>query len=325
MAGGNLELISTCGKIAASTPVAETSVQTCSTGGPQAVLEPPVSATNDLVFYRDGDTKIRSLTVTGQTSDATTVPGGPTTVSFFSVSPDDRRIAVLVEDLSPASTINLRLYVEDLRGGGHHSDIYSTTLPKSSGATLWPVGWHQGLLVLAVMTACSSDPIGLSPVAWHLVDPNTADRKVSIDSVSCVPGFGLGVLGRWPSTAGVICRNHAGTCLYAWTGTQLACYSIYPFNQGEFSELSPSGGWIFIAGDRELCGSPTMQGRPATCVWAPNPQGGAGVDASDYLACLWIDDDHILAPNAVISSLSSATVIPLPKTGVCVGHYPGGL
>src|SRR4029077_1275286 len=81
-----------------------------------AVLQPPVSATDDKVFYRDGNTVIRYLTPDGQTGIATTVPGGPSKVSFFSVSPDDQRIAVVVEDLSPATTINLTLYVEDLMG-----------------------------------------------------------------------------------------------------------------------------------------------------------------------------------------------------------------
>jgi hypothetical protein len=50
-----------------------------------AVLAPPVSASNSKVYFRDGDTKIRFLTSDGNVGDATTVPGGATTVSFFSV------------------------------------------------------------------------------------------------------------------------------------------------------------------------------------------------------------------------------------------------
>ena len=94
-------MITPAGTIAAHAKVAAPSVHTCGQGT-GAVLQPPVSASDDKVYYRDGNTKIKFLTPDGQTGDVTTVPGGATTVSFFSVSPDDQRIAVMVEDLSPA-------------------------------------------------------------------------------------------------------------------------------------------------------------------------------------------------------------------------------
>src|SRR5437899_4367529 len=147
IANGNLEVIDTCGRVSASTSIAASSVGACSPGL-MAKLRPPVSATRDKVYFRDGDTKIRSLGLDGKTSDVTTVPGGPSTVSFFSVSPDDQRIAVLVEDFSPVNSINLRLYVEDLWDGAHHADIYTSTVSKSGGTTLWPMGWHRGLLTI---------------------------------------------------------------------------------------------------------------------------------------------------------------------------------
>ena len=152
---GKLEMIGSTGCQGPKSSIAPSSVQMCADGLP-AVLAPPVSASNDKVYFRDGDTKIRFMTPDGRTGDVTKVPGGPATVSFFSVSPDDQRIAVLVEDLSPAQSIGLRLYVEDL-GGGHHSDIYVSTIPKGlGGLSLWPMGWHQGNLVLAAVYACSA-------------------------------------------------------------------------------------------------------------------------------------------------------------------------
>jgi hypothetical protein len=144
MVAGQLQVIDTCAQVKTSVPLAASSVQACSPGGTKANLAPPVSATSDRIFYRDGDTKIRYLTPDGHSADVTTVPGSATSVSFFSVSPDDQHIAVLVEDVSPATTIGLRLYVEDLQGGGHHADIYSTTIEKS-GNTLWPMAWYGGL------------------------------------------------------------------------------------------------------------------------------------------------------------------------------------
>src|SRR5712692_9853613 len=140
---GRLEMIGPTGCIRASAGVNAPSVRTCADGLP-ALLAPPVSASNTRVYFRDGDTRIRSLKDDQQIADVTTVPGSTTTLSFFSVSPDDQRIAVVVEDLAPAETIGLRLYVEDLAGGGHHADIYASTIPKGGGLTLWPMGSAPG-------------------------------------------------------------------------------------------------------------------------------------------------------------------------------------
>ena len=191
---GLLEIINTCGLVVMSTPLGAASVQNCAAGSPNAFQTPaslqvPVSASADRVYYRDGDTRIRWLTPNGQTGDAATVPGGPATISFFSVSPDDQRIAVVVADFSPASTINQRLYVEDLSGGGHHVDLYTTSTPKGGdGSILWPMGWHQGRLVVAVLPACGYPQESLSPSAWHVVDASTGNRLVAITS-TCGDGI----------------------------------------------------------------------------------------------------------------------------------------
>src|SRR6266849_8444776 len=97
-------MITPDGLVGPTASIAPPTLQTC-TVGLNAWLETPVSATSDNVFYRDGDTKIRYLTPAGETGDATTVPGSATTISFFSVSPDDQRIAVLVEDFSQSTFI----------------------------------------------------------------------------------------------------------------------------------------------------------------------------------------------------------------------------
>ena len=82
------------------------SVPSC-VNGPQAVVPPPVSASDDKVYYRDGDTQIRFIAPDGTSGAVTSVPGGTARVSFFSVTPDDRRIAVLAEDFTPATMIEL--------------------------------------------------------------------------------------------------------------------------------------------------------------------------------------------------------------------------
>jgi hypothetical protein len=52
-----------------------------------------------------------------------------------------------------------------------------------------------------------------------------------------------------------------------------------------------------------------------------------------HSACLWIDEAHLLAPDAVIQFPAetpgnvqvSATATPLAQAGVCAGRFPGGL
>jgi hypothetical protein len=311
LSAGSLELVAPNGAVGPTATVAAPSAQSCGQGA-AAVVQPPVSASADKVYFRDGDTKIRFVTPSGQTGEATTVPGSATLVSFFSVSPDDQRIAVVVEDLSAASTISLRLYVEDLSGGGHHADIYSTTTPKDKNpTTLWPMGWHQGLLVLALVTACTFEPAGLSPSEWHVSDAVTAARQVTIGG-NCI-------LSYWPSPAGVACVDN-GTNLqataYDWSGKVTA--SIPVTSSDYQSGLSPSGAHVFFATGQGI-GAPA----PATRVFTVGA-GPAGGTVAGHSACLFIDESHLLAPDAVIASPSGA-VTPLPASGICAGRFPGGL
>ena len=174
-------------------------------------------------------------------ADVTTVPGGPTTISFFSVSPDDQRIAVLVEDFSSASSIGQRLYVEDLHGGGHHTDIYTATTPKA-GTTLWPMGWHQGALVLAVLPACTFEPAGLTPLEWHVANASSATRMATIKATNCI-------LSYWPSAAGVGCTDTNGvTTLYDWTAKVLSVTGPGSTGSGySLSSVSPAGQSVLFA------------------------------------------------------------------------------
>jgi hypothetical protein len=312
-------MITPAGTIAAHAKVAAPSVNTCG-NNTAAVLQPPVSASDNKVYYRDGNTKIKFLTSDGQTGDVTTVPGGATTVSFFSVSPDDQRIAVLVEDLSLASTIKLSLYVEDLIGHTNHSVIYTNTVPKlkGNGTTLWPMGWHNGLLVLAVVAPCTFEPAGLTPIEWHVANAATAVRVAKIGN-PCFPS-------NWPSPAGVACidtaKLQAGR--YDWSGNLTGGATA---QNSEFqSGLSPSGRSIFLTPGAGIGAPP-----PATRIVVLGSGGGSS--ATGHNACLWIDEDHLLAPDAVIafpsSTATSATVVStvtaLPASGECAGRFPGGL
>ena len=308
-------MITPSGTIGAHVAVAAPSVHTCGQGT-GAVLQPPVSASSTRVYVRDGDTKIRYVTPDGQTGDATTVPGGPSKVSFFSVSPDDQRIAVLVEDLSPSTSISLTLYVEDLTGKANHAVIFTSSAPKlKNGTTLWPMGWHQGQLVLAVFPPCTFEPAGLAPTEWHVSNATTAVRVATIGKNKCVPSY-------WPSPAGVACidvTKHQAS-IYDWAGKVGLGVST---TADDFqSGLSPSGQSVFFTPGLGI-GTPP----PATRIVTLGSGRTAG--ASGHEACLWIDESHLLAPDAVITLSPAASVPPsvtaLPASGVCAGRFPGDL
>jgi hypothetical protein len=284
-----------------------------------------VSASNQRVYFRDGPTKIRYLAPDGSTGDVTTVPGGAAAVSYFSVSPDDQRIAVTVRDLSSSGDINLRLYVEDLAGGGNHADIFMRTTPNREGGTVfWPIGWHQNSLVLANAPACALQQMP-SLVAFHVADANTALRSVSIEAANCTlnylpPPIGARCidttncsLSWFPSPVGAMCVSvdNRFAKLFDWTGVLRRGTPTQPADR--VAGMSPSGQSLFL-------GTGTGPGAPPPATRFV--LGSEDVTVSGHAACLWIDDKSLLAPDAVIAFPSGA-VTKLPAAGTCAGRFPG--
>src|SRR6266446_6119073 len=320
--GRRLEMITPDGRVGASAPIGLPALQTC-IPGLRASLQPPVSATSDRIYYRDGDTKIRYLTPTGESGDATTVPGNTTTISFFSVSPDDTRIAVLVEDFAGAGTIALRLYVEDVTGGGHHLDIYKSTTPKSAFATtLWPMGWHNSQLVLAQVKGCTNDPNSFSPSEWHLASATTGTRTATIRVSGVLANC---ILSFWPSAHGVACVDQTRAAIAGWNGTYGSPFVVPSADWPKLeSAISPNGDEILFATGR---GGVCDGACPVyfTAVTSSTGDRYGNLDGVSP-ACLWIDDGHLLTPDAVLTVGSNQLMRKaLPASGVCAGRFPGGL
>lgn len=333
IAAGKVEMINSSGQVAASAALRPSSVGTCA-GGVFAA-EPPVSASLDRVYYRDGDTQIRSLTLDGVTQDVTTVPGGPNVVSFFAVSPDDRRIAVEVNTISGA-TVSELLYVEDLSGGGQHVELYRT---NSTQTTLWPMGWYQGQLLLALMPACSADVSRLSPLEWHYASSTNGNRITTINKASCAPEGHPAYLSRWPSPGGVMCTGAFGyASIDTWEGAR---YQADHFLSGDNlidAELSPSGEQFVEVWVNPSFGWQEVH-RVVGASQARLNGSGAGAYIEGHGPCLWIDETHLLAPDAVIrvpdpntpgllpqpGPFVKALVSPVPEAGICAGRYPNPL
>ena len=59
-------------------------------------------------------------------------------------------------------------------------------------------------------------------------------------------------------------------------------------------------------------------------IWWPQDDGSGAVTSAGHIACLWIDENVVLAPDAVIAYPSGAATA-LPPDGRCAGRFPGGL
>lgn len=290
----------------------------CTGGADHVSIPPRVSATNGHVYVREGSA-IRMIVPPSTKVDVTTVPDSSTQVSMFSVSPDDKKIAVVVLDTSSSTHIGTRLYVEDLVGGGHHADIYANSASRAgTPTTLWPMGWHQSNLVLAVVPACGN---GIQE--WHVSSSVTATRVATIKSSNCQ-------LSAWPSPAGVACEQPSGpTTLYDWGGKVLGVTGPGTDLEVPNTGVSPAGQSIYFSGAGH---TRLFQLGPGP--YATDPQ---------HEACGWIDEDHLLSTGAVIAFAAetpgnvqvSAIATPLPQnaqpdpstpqTSGCAGRFPGGL
>jgi hypothetical protein len=291
-------LVAPDGTLAGSAQAAGLPALTCA-GVASAVLPLPISSSNSKVYFMDAQGVVHFLTPVGATGRATSVPIGNGRRSAFSVSPDDSRIAVVVSDFG-AGTVSLKLYVEDLNGGGHHVQIYTQT-----GKTgLWPIGWHGGSLVLAVVPACiTSGAFGCcTPQELHVVDPATAVRRFTIGGSTCIIGG--------PSTpAGTPCETSAGAArVLDWAGVTLRTVPL------------PSRGPVYLSPDGRHLAYSTDAGRSTIEGLSPMP----------LAVCGWVDSNTVLAGGDTqtqprVGNITSGAVAPVAAQGDCAGRIPGAL
>jgi hypothetical protein len=148
----------------------------------QTVTLPLVSASNDRVYYLDGDTDIRSLSPSGATVVVKSIAAGSTSIVAFAVSPDDQRIAVaLINQGADVKKDTGRGYVEDLGDTGSHVDLFSNT---GLDSIRWPVGWHGSDIIDAVGTQCGG-PYGSTngggcAQSYHVINSATGTRRATI-------------------------------------------------------------------------------------------------------------------------------------------------
>lgn len=201
-------MVDSNGNIVASTPATE----------PYRVSEdmPWTSASKTKLYYLTAGGEVRFLAADGTTGVTTHIALLASEQAGFAVSPDDSRIAVaLLKYSAPGANSGpvyqgMRMYVEDLSGGGHHVDIFSSAVVAE-----YPIAWTGGRLIIALSSAACC-PIGMpNPVGafeYHVVDPATGIRLLTL----CDRRTTAGPNGP-PTTVGVDC----GRLFFRWDGTPL--------------------------------------------------------------------------------------------------------
>jgi hypothetical protein len=297
--GYAVSLVGIDGRVIASNQASSPAPVSCANAA-AALVPLPVSTSNTRAYFMDAQGVVHFLAPNGDTGRATTVPIGTGRRSMFAVSPDDQRIAVIVDDFN-ATGASTKLYVEDLNGGGHHIDLFSET----GAFTLWPTGWHgTNNLVVAKIPACTQGggPFSAGPQELHVIDPATAVRRFTIGSSTCL-------IAGPPSPAGAVCETPSQATVLSWTAANVRSFAAEGLGA---AFLSPDGSKVAIA---------------------PGPDTLL-VEASRTItgmqACGWIDDTHLFSGGDAqhqprVADVTTGNVAPIAAQGICAGRIPGGL
>jgi hypothetical protein len=298
-----VSLVAVDGKVVASSDASTPAVVNCANAA-AALVSLPVSTSNTRVYFMDAQGVVRFLAPNGSTGRVSTVPAGTSSRrSMFAVSPDDQRIAVVVDDFT-SNGASTRLYVEDLNGGGNHLEPYS----ESGAYTLWPTGWHgTNNLVVAKVPSCTQGggPFCCGPQELHVVDPATANRRFVLGGSACV-------IAGSPSPAGVACESTANYNQATWLNWTAGTVRSLSINGPAFIYVSPGGTFAAFVDNN---------GTSFTI-------GAASI--SGMFACAWIDDGHVLSGGDPqhqprVATVTTGVVVPVAAQGDCGGRIPGGL
>jgi len=240
------------------------------------------SASRTRLYYLDGS-EVRFLAPGGSTGLATKIAFGPTEQAGFAVSPDDASIAVSVFSYTQASGPpssatykGMRLYVEDLHGGGHHVDIFSSTTVAE-----FPVGWTGGRLILAVSEPKCCKALTVNPydaTSYHVVDPATGTRLASLCNNTQGPEGPIEPIGAtcypFPYGAPIYQR---------WDGSRFDSPAAVP-DPSPLNAVSPDG--------TRIAGSPCCYNGNALALFGPRGQW-VWLHQTGYVMG-WLDAHHIV-------------------------------
>lgn len=264
-----------------------------------------VSASRARVYYLEAGQTVQYFAPDGSAGIAHRLIVGSNQVAAFSVSPDDKRIAVAIYTAGDNFYFGFRLYVEDLVGSGHHIDLLS-----SQGRPEYPIGWVNGKLVLAATTliCCNFVPNPYGAVAIDVIDPATGNQVVELCGGNNVPEGPI-------ETFGVMCTKR-GAEFWTWDGVNLPAPAAIPLPSDHRNAVSPDGNRVAISQP------------PNLFIWGP-----AGQTDDRRLSAMvfgWLDSTRIVIKKDGDSSLSifddqTGSVTPLPGANYYLGVFPAAL
>ena len=315
-----ISLVDASGAIVASTTAAHPGRISCGTVQGGAVVPIPLasSTTKDRLYFLDGNS-VRFLQRDGTVGTATQVPVNAGTTSVFSVSPDDRQIAVAAIDYSKGGTEVL--YVQDLVSGSR-TDIYSSG-PLSS--PVWPVGWRSNYLVTAVYPACTQGGPAMVGAAQelHVVNAQTAVRLRTIGGNGCFTPAP-------PNPSGAICLDGSSAVRFLdWNGSKVAQFAIQPaeaFFPVAAAE-SPAGSRVGLCcfGETSTIGAISVRSADGKQVYREQP-------TSLYNPQLgFVDENHLLISDfgsgtyGHIVDLATRGKVAVAAQGLFIGLIPWSL
>ena len=156
---------------------------------------PRFSVAGRSVYFIDGNTHLKSLRPDGSVTTIAELPGGPFDRVVFAISPDETQIALSVLHHAASCTSSMQICTTtSLRVGA--LDLHDLHEIFNGPVVDYPIGWHQGKIVMAVAKSGSVQNNGeVNPYfadALHLV--GSTESAVNIPGVSgaahpCAPFF----------------------------------------------------------------------------------------------------------------------------------------
>ncbi len=241
------------------------------TQGGHAVPLPYVSASSTALYYLDGDSIVESLHPDGRRGAVANLNLAPAMEAAFAISPDDTKIAFSILDFNH-TPVQLTLYTDNLVNTSARRVIF-----QSTSDYVWPVAWHAGLLVLAHAYGPYAEDVakagpGLdnpySAISYHVVDPETAVRKVLMGACTvsgplspagsgCIQGGSIDWAGQttdwstndWGSISSAAALSPDGRWMAATPPTNPKVMAIYSTNGNIWTYLDGPGvrdwaGWL---------------------------------------------------------------------------------
>ena len=316
----------------------------CAAASCGAPIDPPyVSLSNDAIYVLDGDAALKAVLPNGTLTNVRSVPGTAKERAAFAVSPDDSQIAIAIITYSPGSS---KLFVENLRGGGH------VDVMTSSGTAYWPVGWHQGKIVLASGRVDHGTLLNpFNAIGYALVDPTAGAQPTPLGTGDCTPSGTLTPAGtaciKDPGTQcidGVVANPeptpYYKTCLRRidWSGTETNF--LVPMN-AYTSSFSVAYAALSVTGQQILTDQLGTVFAPTSATHGGNEiPGSYHVTVPPFPSMGWIDDvrysfayvypDGVTRDRIVGAAFAGeADVAPgvpgSPVTGLLIGTLPARL